>query len=80
MHDKEIQVVFLQMFWKYMQCLDICYCSQHVSIHAHLQVFTGVATLLADMDVLLSFADLSVTSPTPYVRPSITSSVSLQLL
>ncbi|KAH9570808.1 hypothetical protein CY35_02G060500 [Sphagnum magellanicum] len=39
------------------------------------EVFTGVATLLADMDVLLSFADLSVTSPTPYVRPSITSSV-----
>jgi DNA mismatch repair protein MSH2 len=44
------------------------------------EVFTGVATLLADMDVLLSFADLSVTSPTPYVRPSITSSVSLQSL
>lgn len=37
------------------------------------EVFTGVAVLLAEMDVLLSFADLSCTSPTPYVRPSITS-------
>ncbi|CAM6067852.1 unnamed protein product [Sphagnum tenellum] len=44
------------------------------------EVFTGVATLLADMDVLLSFADLSVTSPTPYVRPSITSSEEGDLL
>ena len=39
-------------------------------------MFTGLAILLADMDVLLSFADLSSTSPTPYVRPSITPSVS----
>lgn len=37
------------------------------------EVFSGVAVLLAEMDVLLSFADLSCSCPTPYVRPSITS-------
>ncbi|GBG77600.1 hypothetical protein CBR_g24047 [Chara braunii] len=39
-----------------------------------LEIFEGVANLLAELDVLLGFADLSVSAPTVYVRPSITSS------
>eukprot|EP00897_Mesotaenium_endlicherianum_P002845 jgi/Mesen1/2589/ME000164S01718 len=37
------------------------------------EVFEGVAALLAELDVLLSFADLAVAAPIPYVRPTITS-------
>lgn len=36
------------------------------------EVFEGVAALLAELDVLLSFADLAVSAPTPYVRPTVT--------
>ncbi|KAI5069125.1 hypothetical protein GOP47_0015426 [Adiantum capillus-veneris] len=39
-----------------------------------IEVFEGAASLISELDVLLSFADLSVSSPTPYVRPFITSS------
>lgn len=39
-----------------------------------LEVFEGAGSLIAELDVLLSFADLSVSSPSPYVRPLITSS------
>nr|XP_043607368.1 DNA mismatch repair protein MSH2 [Erigeron canadensis] len=38
------------------------------------EVFEGLATLLSELDVLLSFADLAASSPTPYTRPEITSS------
>ncbi|BBN08051.1 DNA mismatch repair protein MSH2 [Marchantia polymorpha subsp. ruderalis] len=37
-----------------------------------LEVFEGVALLLADMDVLVGFADLAASSPSPYVRPTMT--------
>ncbi|KAI3688849.1 hypothetical protein L2E82_46728 [Cichorium intybus] len=36
------------------------------------EVFEGLAMLLAELDVLLSFADLAASSPTPYTRPEIT--------
>ncbi|MCO5591782.1 hypothetical protein L7F22_045774 [Adiantum nelumboides] len=39
-----------------------------------IEVFEGAASLIAELDVLLSFADLSASSPTPYVRPFITPS------
>eukprot|EP00850_Spirogloea_muscicola_P021534 SM000253S09023 [mRNA] locus=s253:74481:80442:+ [translate_table: standard] len=39
-----------------------------------LEIFESVAALVAELDVLLSFADLSISAPTPYVRPSMTSS------
>lgn len=39
-----------------------------------LEVFEGVGNLTAELDVLLSFADLAVSSPTSYVRPCITTS------
>lgn len=42
-----------------------------------LQVFERVAALVAELDVLQSFAELSVSAPTPYVRPSISGPVSL---
>ncbi|KAJ7530623.1 hypothetical protein O6H91_14G011000 [Diphasiastrum complanatum] len=35
------------------------------------EVFEGLANRLTEMDVLLSFADLAISSPTPYVRPVI---------
>ncbi|KAJ9567286.1 hypothetical protein OSB04_003252 [Centaurea solstitialis] len=38
------------------------------------EVFEGLATLLSELDVLLSFADLAASSPTPYARPEITTS------
>ncbi|XP_023767066.1 DNA mismatch repair protein MSH2 [Lactuca sativa] len=38
------------------------------------EVFEGLAMLLAELDVLLSFADLAASSPTPYTRPEITPS------
>lgn len=41
------------------------------------QVFERVAALVAELDVLQSFAELSVSAPTPYVRPSISGPVSL---
>lgn len=41
-----------------------------------LQVFEELAGLLSEMDVLLSFADLAASCPTPYCRPEVTSSVS----
>lgn len=37
--------------------------------HTFLEVWDGVANLLADLDVLLGFADLAVSAPTKYVRP-----------
>ncbi|PIA63508.1 hypothetical protein AQUCO_00201094v1 [Aquilegia coerulea] len=38
------------------------------------EVFDSLAGLLSELDVLLSFADLAVSCPTPYTRPSITHS------
>ncbi|KAI3673275.1 hypothetical protein L6452_39392 [Arctium lappa] len=38
------------------------------------EVFEGLAMLLSELDVLLSFADLAASSPTPYARPEITTS------
>ena len=35
---------------------------------------------MAELDVLSSFADLSSSSPAPYVRPLITSSVGCQMM
>lgn len=40
-----------------------------------MQVFEDLAKLLSELDVLLSFADLAASSPTPYTRPDITPSV-----
>uniref|UniRef100_A0A2P2J8B8 DNA mismatch repair protein MSH2 n=1 Tax=Rhizophora mucronata TaxID=61149 RepID=A0A2P2J8B8_RHIMU len=38
------------------------------------EVFTSLAGKLSELDVLLSFADLASSCPTPYTRPEITSS------
>ncbi|MED6172134.1 MutS-like protein [Stylosanthes scabra] len=38
------------------------------------EVFESLAELIAELDVLLSFADLASSCPTPYTRPEITSS------
>lgn len=38
------------------------------------EVFEGVACILSELDVLLSFADLAASSPTPYTRPVISPS------
>lgn len=38
------------------------------------EVFENVGAILSELDVLASFADLAVSSPSPYVRPEITSS------
>lgn len=38
------------------------------------EVFESLAVLLSELDVLLSFADLAVSCPTPYTRPDITTS------
>lgn len=38
------------------------------------EVFESLAVLLSELDVLLSFADLAASSPTPYTRPDITPS------
>ncbi|KAL3140673.1 hypothetical protein ABBQ32_005238 [Trebouxia sp. C0010 RCD-2024] len=37
--------------------------------HTFVEVWEGVAALLAEMDVLLGFAEVAVNAPTPYVRP-----------
>ncbi|XAR63886.1 hypothetical protein NMG60_11024028 [Bertholletia excelsa] len=38
------------------------------------EVFESLAALLSELDVLLSFADLAASCPTPYTRPEITPS------
>ncbi|KAF3543519.1 hypothetical protein DY000_02004503 [Brassica cretica] len=38
------------------------------------EVFEELAGMLSEMDVLLSFADLAASCPTPYCRPEVTSS------
>ncbi|XP_057420307.1 DNA mismatch repair protein MSH2 [Lotus japonicus] len=38
------------------------------------EVFESLAELISELDVLLSFADLASSCPTPYTRPDITSS------
>ena len=49
--------------------------SQVVAVaHTFLEVWDGVASLLADLDVLLGFADLAISAPTRYVRPKMLSS------
>lgn len=37
--------------------------------HTFVEVWEGVAALLAEMDVLLGFAEVAVNAPTPYIRP-----------
>ena len=37
--------------------------------HTFVEVWEGVAALLAEMDVLLGFAEVAVNAPVPYVRP-----------
>ena len=37
--------------------------------HTFVEVWEGAAALLAEMDVLLGFAEVAVNAPTPYVRP-----------
>ncbi len=39
--------------------------------HTFVEVWESVAGLLAELDVLLGFADLAVTAPSRYVRPTI---------
>ncbi|KVI02602.1 DNA mismatch repair protein, MSH2, partial [Cynara cardunculus var. scolymus] len=48
--------------------------SEMVIDESSIQVFEGLAMLLSELDVLLSFADLAASSPTPYARPEITKS------
>ena len=43
-------------------------------------MFWSVAGLLSELDVLLSFADLASSCPTPYTRPVITPPVIRDLL
>ena len=38
-------------------------------------MFGSLAGLLSELDVLLSFADLASSCPTPYTRPGITPAV-----
>lgn len=38
--------------------------------HTFVEVWEGVASLLAELDVLTGFAELAVRAPTPYVRPT----------
>lgn len=38
-------------------------------------MFGSLAGLLSELDVLLSFADLASSCPTPYTRPDITPAV-----
>ena len=45
-----------------------------------MQVFGSLAGLLSELDVLLSFADLASSCPTPYTRPEITPSVTISSL
>lgn len=62
-------VLFTNMF--YFQ--SGCFCRlPEVSV---VQVFESLAVLLSELDVLLSFADLAASCPTPYTRPYITPSV-----
>lgn len=45
---------------------------QVVSVaHTFVEVWDTVSNLLAELDVLLGFADLSVSAPSRYVRPTI---------
>ncbi|KAI8032137.1 DNA mismatch repair protein MSH2 [Camellia lanceoleosa] len=44
------------------------------------QVFESLAVLLSELDVLLSFADLAISCPTPYTRPDITTSNEVDIL
>jgi DNA mismatch repair protein MSH2 len=46
-----------------------------INASSMLQVFEKLSGLLSEMDVLLSFADLASSCPTPYTRPDITPSV-----
>ena len=45
-----------------------------------MQIFESTAVLLSELDVLLSFADLAASCPTPYTRPDITPSVMIYKL
>ena len=38
--------------------------------HTFVEVWEGVSALLAEMDVLLGFAEVAVNAPVPYVRPT----------
>lgn len=38
--------------------------------HTFVEVWDTVSCLLAELDVLLGFADLAANAPTPYVRPT----------
>ena len=38
--------------------------------HTFVEVWENVSALLAELDVLLGFAELAVNAPTPYVRPT----------
>ena len=51
-------------------CLSWSHLLQVVGVaHTFVEVWEGVAALLAEMDVLLGFAEVAVNAPTPYIRP-----------
>lgn len=52
-----------------------CFCQLRLTEVSVVQVFESLAVLLSELDVLLSFADLAASCPTPYTRPYITPSV-----
>ncbi|EPS69989.1 hypothetical protein M569_04769 [Genlisea aurea] len=71
---RKLSDLYQKVLEEYKDCQKVLVARVVQTAASFAEVFEGVACLLSELDVLLSFADLASSSPTPYTRPTITPS------
>eukprot|EP00268_Persea_americana_P046522 TRINITY_DN4798_c0_g1_i7.p1 TRINITY_DN4798_c0_g1~~TRINITY_DN4798_c0_g1_i7.p1 ORF type:complete len:500 (-),score=112.15 TRINITY_DN4798_c0_g1_i7:342-1841(-) len=71
---KKLSDQYLKLLEEYTNCQKELVAQVVQTAATFSEVFESLAGILSEMDVLLSFADLSTSCPTPYIRPDITDS------
>ncbi|KAJ8630988.1 hypothetical protein MRB53_024311 [Persea americana] len=71
---KKLSDQYLKLLEEYTNCQKELVAQVVQTAATFSEVFESLAGILSEMDVLLSFADLSTSCPTPYIRPDITHS------
>ncbi|XP_058091360.1 DNA mismatch repair protein MSH2 [Magnolia sinica] len=71
---KKLGDQYLKLLEEYTNCQKSLVAKVIQTTTTFSEVFESLATVLSELDVLLSFADLATSCPTPYIRPDITPS------